>query len=110
MEREISGFDGWLLTVDCVTRELSFVGALDAVSRLAGEAVGARVWVVEVLGRRWSYLAGETGDQPAQSELTCIRLNGKFGLVSEAWGTISEAGRAKLIAFLERFVRSRHGS
>ncbi len=110
MEREISGFDRWLLTVDCVTRELSLVSALDAVSRLVDEAFGTRLRFVEVLGRRWSYLAGEMGDRPAQSDLTCIRLNGKFGLVSDAWGTISEAERAKLIAFLERFVTSRHGS
>jgi len=96
--------------VDCVTRELSLVSALDAVSRLVDEAFGARLWFVEVLGRRWSYLAGEMGDQPAQSELTCIRLNGKFGLVSDAWGAISETERAKLIAFLEKFVTSRHGS
>jgi hypothetical protein len=109
MEQETSGFDRWLGTTERVTRELSFVNALGAVSRLVDEAFGARLWFVELLGRRRSYLAGETGDEPAQSELTCIRLNGKFGLVSDAWGAISEAERAKLIVFLEKLVASRHG-
>jgi len=110
MERETSGFDGWLRTVECVTREMSFVSALDAVSRLVGQAFGARIWFVDVLGRRWSYVAGETGDQPSQSALACIRLNGSIGLVSDTWGTISESERAKLIAFLEKFVASRQRS
>ena len=110
MEQETSGFDRWLGTVERVTHELSFVSALATVSRLVDGAFGARLWFVELLGRRWSYLAGEMGDEPAQSELTCIRLDGKFGLVSDAWGAISDAERAKLIVFLEKFVASRHGS
>ena len=104
MERETSGFDGWLRTVECVTRELSLVGAFDAVSRLVNEAFGAHIWFVEVLGRRWSYVAGEPGDQPAQSTVARVRLNGKFGLVSDTWGVISRSERAKLIAFLEKLV------
>lgn len=104
MERETSGFDRWLRTVECVTRELSLVGAFGAVSRLVNEAFGAQVWFVEVMGRRWSYVAGELRDRPAQATVTRVYLNGKFGLVSDTWGTISKPERAKLIAFLERLV------
>lgn len=109
MERETSGFDRWLLTVDCVTHKLSLVTALEAVSRLVEEAFGTHLWFAELLGRRWSYVAGRMGDQPAQSTVRRIRLSGKFGMVSDTWGTIAESERVKLIAFLKKLVTSRDG-
>jgi len=101
MERETSGFDGWLQTLEAVTREVPLVSALDAVSRLTREAFGARLWFVEILGRRWSYVAGEGGAEPIQSPVARIPLGGGFGLVSDTWGTVSDDERAKLIGFLK---------
>ncbi len=110
MARETSGFEGWLRTVDAVTREVPLVSALDAVSRLAREAFGARLWFVEILGRRWSYVAGEGGAEPGRSPVARILLDGRFGLVSDTWGTASDEDRAQLVAFLRNLVKVRKSS
>jgi len=110
MEREISGFNGWLRTVEAVTREVPLVSALDAVSRLAHEAFGARLWFVEILGRRWSHVAGEGGAEPSHTPVARIPLHKGFGLVSDTWGTVRDHERARLIAFLKKLVTSREPS
>jgi hypothetical protein len=110
MERETSGFDRWLFTIEAVTRELPLVSSLERVSRFAEETFGARVWFAEILGKRLSFVAGDMGDHPTQWPVVCIPLNGKLGLVSDNWGTLSEPEQAKLIAFLEALANSRQRS
>jgi hypothetical protein len=107
MARETSGFDGWLRTVEFVTREVPLVSALYAVSRLAREAFGAHLWFVEILGRRWSHIAGEGGAEPGDAPVARILLDGRFSLVSDTWGTASDEDRARLVAFLRNLVRAR---
>ena len=110
MARETSGFSKWLRTVEVVTREVPLVSALGAVSRLAREAFGARLWFVEILGRRWSYVAGEGGAEPTPSSVARIPLDVRFGLVSDSWGTVNHEDRALLIAFLRNLVIARGSS
>jgi len=107
MEQEISGFDKWLQSAEVTTRGLQLVPTLNSVAGLAGKTFGARLHFAEILGRRWSYIAGEIGEQPLEHEVYRIPLEGRIGLVSDGWGAISESDRGKLVAFLNRLITSR---
>ena len=59
MAKGISDFDQWLQRVKASTDGLPLVPALDRTAELAREAFGARIWFAEILGRRWSHIAGQ---------------------------------------------------
>jgi len=104
MVQETSTFDAWLKALEEATRGLELVRSLDVVARVAAEAFGARLWFVEILGRRWSYIAGQRSDAPVESLIERIPLRGNIGLVSDDWGTLPGDKRARLIAFLGEMV------
>lgn len=107
MGQEISGFDNWLQSLEVSTRGLQLLPALNVVAGLAGDAFGARLWFAEILGRRWSYVAGKAGEQPLEHEMCRIPLEGNIGLVSDCWGALPEGDRRKLVAFLNGLIFSR---
>ena len=107
MGREISDFDTWLQDIGGDTRGLPLAPALGSIARSARDDFGARLWFVEILGRRWSYIAGEVGDEPSQSETFCIPLDEKVSLVSDRWGDLSDVDRGRLISFVRKLVSSR---
>lgn len=109
MASEILCFDRWLQRVQQRTRPLAFVPALDAVARAAAEAFGARFWFVEILGKRWSYLAGHVCDAPDPGAIFRVPLNSGIGLVGDTWGCLSDDERAQLIALLNRLIARRAG-
>lgn len=106
MESGTSISDGWLESVGhtAVSRDLHV--ALDIISSLAEEAFGARIWFAQILGRRWSYIAGLRSERPAWSETEKIPLGSGIGLVAENWGALSLREQGRLRAFLKRLVVS----
>jgi hypothetical protein len=106
MEQETSTFEPWLRTVGPTTRGLPLADALDVVAQRAAEAFGARLWFVEILGRRWSYVAGQRSERPAAAAIERIRLGGNIGLVSDDWGMLMGHESSRLVAFLRQLVAS----
>jgi len=98
------GFDRWLDDLDQQTRAVSLVPALDAIAHAVAEAFGARVWFVEILGKRWSYVAGTRGDSPVADTVTRLVLAGAYGLVAETWGDLTPQQRDRFVAMLEQRV------
>ena len=80
MGKETSGFDEWIRNVGAGIKNLTLVDSLNALAVSARERFGARVWFVEILGRRWSYMAGEMPEQPPESDTRRIELKGSIGL------------------------------
>ena len=109
MEQETSGFDRWLEFVEMSARGLNRVAAYSVISRLANEAFGAHLYFAEILGRRWSYLAGKVDEQPLEADICRIPLNGNIGLVSDCWGTLSEGQCEKLVGFLKNLIAAQQG-
>ena len=108
MENETSDFDRWLRRVEASTDGLDVANALEAVARLARDAFGARLWFAEILGKRWSHIAGPGTVAPAESEICQIAINDKLGLVSDTWGRLSDQrDRATFVAFLRQLVGSK---
>ena len=105
-EQETSTFDHWLRMIETTTHGLPLVAALDAVAQRAAEAFGARLWFVEILGRRWSYIAGQRSERPAASAVERIHLGGNIGLVSDNWGMLLSHESSRLVALLHQLVSS----
>ena len=101
---EISTFDRWLAAIEEAALALGLARALDLVAQHAAERFGARLRFVRILGRRWSFIAGDRSQTPGASPSERISLGGGVGLVSESWGTLTTRQRAWLIAFLRKFV------
>ena len=102
--QETFTFDTWLKALEKATRGHELVRALDVAAQLAGEAFGARLWFVQILGRRWSYVAGCRSQAPAESPIGRLPLANNIGLVCEGWGRLPRKDRARLIAFLSRLI------
>ncbi len=106
MAHETCGFDAWLdgLSVAAPCRPVR--AALDAVSASARQVFGARLWFAEVLGARWSYVAGQADDEPSLAPVGRILLDREFGLLVGAWGAVPPDRRNGLVDFLRRLIAS----
>lgn len=107
MERETSDFDDWFRTVATELEDSGLVDSLNRIALFASRDFGVRLWFVEILGRRWSYVAGEMPERPARRDVRRIELAGGIGLVSNSWERLSEAYRARLVEFLNRLISER---
>ena len=105
--KETSTSESWLLDARKLTRGLRLGAALDAVARLAQSQCGAQIWFVQILGRRWAYVAGCRSPGPVAGPLQRASLGGGIGMVSDDWGTLSGCGRARLLGLLHEIVLHR---
>jgi hypothetical protein len=97
-------FNGWLESLGQATAGRDLRVALDVVSSQVAETFGARIWFAQILGRRWSYIAGLKSERPSRHQAAQIRLSAGIGLVAESWGEMSPKEQGRLQAFLERLV------
>ena len=107
MEAGISDFESWLGSVRTNARDLPLVPALDLVAESVDEAYGAAICFAEILGRRWSYIAGRRGDVPLAQEMVCIPLDDTIGLVANGWGGLSETQRGDFVASVRELVSAK---
>ena len=82
---------------------------LDELSRRAADVFGARIWFTEIIGLRWSYIAGIRPAAPA-NEVERTNLEGNLGLVSNGWGEMTTDERVSLAAFASELARDSLGS
>ena len=108
MEHAISDFDRWLDSIETQAQGLQLVPTLDFIASSAGVNFGLHIWFVEILGRRWSYIAGEVRDTPSESEIVRIPLKNDFALVANGWGTLSEPQRDKFVVFVTHLISDKH--
>lgn len=72
------------------------IGKLNGLAEAVKDRHGVSVWFVEILGRRWSYVAGLRDDRsflPPER----IELKGRYGVVSGRWNDIPAGEREQLI-------------
>ena len=105
--KEISDFDIWLHKLEAQTRGLGFIEALGAVAKIACVKYGLRLWFVEILGRRSSYIAGEHVSEPTTSSVVPFCLNDHIAVLSDSWGCLPKTAQARLVTFLRNLVHAK---
>ena len=53
------------------------------------------IWFVEILGKRWSYIAGRI--EYTVSTIESIRVSTRFGFVAENWGLLNDKERENIL-------------
>ncbi len=102
MEPVTSSSDSWddALEADAGSPDVNH--RLQAAADRARKEFGAGLWFAEILGRRWSHIAG-TGSEDVLSTVTQrIPLAGGIGLVVANWGSMDKGEQD---AFLEAVKR-----
>ncbi len=82
--------------------QLDFYQVLSEVSECVYRRFGANLWFVEILGRRWSYVAGR--HSTSFTPPTHIELNADYGAVTDCWNQIPEEQRNQLLDWLKKLV------
>ena len=83
----------------------------DLIEKLAGTAdlvkdrYGVNIWFAEILGKRWSYIAGQRKGEISLLPLERIRLNKRLGMVSDGWVKTPACGREEILALLKEQIK-----
>jgi len=93
MEKEIS------ISENRLTKKLNQMAAL------MKRKYGIHVRFAEILGKRWSYIAGEKEDTLTLSLTKRIKINERFGLITDRWEEIPEKERNSLFLLLQRMLK-----
>lgn len=75
------------------------------ISDLVKEKYGACVWFAEILGNRWSYIAGQKEGEVSILPPQRIRLSKRFGIVSDTWEKIPVTEKGELLSSLKGQIK-----
>jgi hypothetical protein len=64
------------------------------------------IWFAEILGKRWSYIAGSKEKGIPFSPPKRIELGNRFGMVSDGWHKIPTKDKERLISSLKETVKT----
>ncbi|MFH0964978.1 MAG: hypothetical protein V2A58_13340 [Planctomycetota bacterium] len=82
------------------------IAAFETAARTALDSYGVRLWLVEVLGSRWSYVAGPETDAPMPRALSRIALDDRLGIVADGWDQLPESCRTEFLGSLRRLLHA----
>ncbi len=83
----------------------NLIEKLHYAAKLVKEKYGVSIWFAEIMGRRWSYLAGQTEGEPSLLPPERIELNNRFGAVSDKWEKIPATEREYLLSSLKEQIK-----
>ena len=83
----------------------NLIEKLACVADLVKERYGVNIWFAEILGERWSYIAGQGEGEISLLPPERIRLNKRFGIVSDTWEGIPVTERKELLASLKEQIK-----
>ena len=79
------------------------IGKLNDLAEAVRDRHGVSIWFVEILGRRWSYVAGFWDDLsflPPER----IEVNRRYGVVSGRWNDIASEEKEELITSVKEIL------
>lgn len=76
----------------------------DRTAQRIRDTYGVDIWFAEIMGRRWSYIAGRREEGGALSPPRRIELTGRFGIVSDGWNRIPADEGEAIVASLKKAV------
>ncbi|MDD5723162.1 MAG: hypothetical protein PHY29_05410 [Syntrophales bacterium] len=83
----------------------ALIGDLDQMAQRIQETYGVKVRFAEIMGRRWSYIAGRKEDGISLFPSRRIELTDRFGLVSDGWENILADEREAIVSSLRETIR-----
>lgn len=104
MDHVISDFEEWLRLLEIRSSDLALDPALEEIARSARADLGVTLRFVEVIGRRWSYRAGDRGNGSVGAEAVLIPLQTSWGVVAAGWDSLPAFARLQLVGFLNRLL------
>ncbi len=75
------------------------------IADLVKEKYGVNIWFAEILGERWSYIAGQREVEISLLPSERTRLNKRFGIVSDRWEEIPANEREALLSSLKEQIK-----
>ena len=86
------------------TSEENLIESLANLAGIVKKKHGVSIWFAEILGRRWSYIAGQKEFEMSLLPTVRIELNERFGVVSDRWEQIPPDDREKILSSLKILV------
>ena len=83
MDSGTCDFETWRRRVQSELDGAGLTAGLEGLAREASRAFGAHLWFAEVLGRRWSHVAGEGGAGPTAEGVRSRMLDGRVTLLCD---------------------------
>ncbi len=71
-------------------------------ARRIRDTYGIDVWFAEITGKRWSYLAGRTGEEESPLPARRIELTDRFGMISDEWDRIPADESEAIVSSLRK--------
>ena len=71
-------------------------------ARRIRDTYGVNIWFAEIMGKRWSYLAGMTGEGDPLLAARRIELTDRFGIISDGWDRIPADESEAIVASLRK--------
>ena len=97
--KEICEFENWLEQIEEKVKKRSVEEKLEVIAEEIYSRYGVRVWFSEVLGKRWSHIAGWGGYDP--TPIHQILLSPRYGVTIEG-DEIPEVEREALLSFIKK--------
>jgi len=88
------------------TSNLTVIEMLTDVARAVKEHYGVSLRFVEILGKRWSCIAGIENDELSFLPMARIEINARYGIISEQWYDIPAGERAAIMVRVRCIVES----
>lgn len=85
--------------------EDKLIEKLNQVAAFVKKKYGIHIRFAEILGKRWSYIAGEKEDIFILPLTERIKVNERFGLIADRWEEIPERERNNLFSLLQRMLK-----
>ena len=85
------------------TSKMVLIWKLNDLAAAVRDRHGVSIWFVEILGRRWSYVAG-LRDNRSFLPLERIDLNGRYGVVSGRWNDIAAEEKEHIIISVKEML------
>ena len=104
MVKGTSDSDNWGGNLQTADRDRGLVRRLNAVSVLVNNTFEVRIWFVELLGRRRSYVAGMVADEPRGVPVTIVPLTSTLAVASDGWQDLPPPERESLVRFLRKTI------
>mgnify|MGYP001068509008 CR=1 FL=1 len=86
------------------TSKKNLIEKLHYAAKLVKEKYGVSIWFAEIMGKRWSYLAGQTEGETSPLPPERIELNNRFGVVSDRWEDIPVNERERIVSSLKDII------